>query len=91
LAVNVLAHHQKPFGMKLLRHAHALQIHSVTIVPHAHHQEYGITKTILVTVYHQKLFGMELNVFAHQTDSDHHVLNAQLQDIGMSKAINVLV
>ncbi len=91
LEVNVFAHHQKLFGVNHQKHAHVQPMPMVIIVLHVHHQEYGTTKITLVIVYHQKQSGTEPNVFAHQTDLDHHALNAQLQDIGTTKAINVFV
>ena len=90
LEENVFAHHQKLSGVNQ-KHVHAQLTPMVTIVPHVHHQEYGTSKITLVTAYHQKQSGTEPNVFAHQTDLDHHVLNAQLQDIGTTKATNVFV
>jgi len=91
LELIVFVHHQKLTGMMPQKHAHVQQIPMVIIVFHAQLQEFGILELILVTVHHQLMYGMELNVFAQLEDTDHHVLNAQLQDIGMFKLTNVVV
>jgi hypothetical protein len=87
--LTVSAHHQRPNGMVLPRPAHAHRTHSVTTVFHAQPQEFGTMEPTPVNAHHQQTSGTELNVFAQLVDMAHHVLNAQLQDIGTFKPINV--
>ena len=71
------------------RPAHANQTPTVTTVSHVQPQESGTTEPTPVTAHHQLASGMELNVFAQLENTDHRVLNAQLQDIGTPSATNV--
>lgn len=83
------AHHQRPNGALFQRPAHAQPTLSVTTVFHAQPQESGTTELTLVNAHHQPPSGTETNVSAQLVDMDHHVLNAHLQDTGMSPATNV--
>jgi hypothetical protein len=88
LDLNVPAQGPRPNGMLPPRLAHAHQTLSVTTVSHVQPQESGTTEPTLVNAHHQQTSGTETNVFAQLADMDHHVLNAQLQDTGMSQPIN---
>jgi hypothetical protein len=85
----VSAHHQRPNGMMPPRPVHAHQIHSVTTVFHVQPQEFGTMEPTPVNAHHQQTSGTEPNAFAQLAGMAHHVLNAQLQDTGTFKPINV--
>ena len=87
--LTVSAHHQRLNGTLLPRPVHAHQTPSVTTVFHAQPQEFGTMEPTPVNAHHQLTSGTEPNVFAQLADTDHHVLNVQLQDTGTSKPTNV--
>jgi hypothetical protein len=88
-----LAHHQKPNGMQIPNNVFAHQIHSVTIVNHVHHQEFGIGIKINAYAHHQQATGIKLqeNVNVQLEDMDQTVSAVHHQDIGTSIPINVFV
>ena len=86
----VFAHHQKQFGTKSQKPAHAHPTPSEKTVPHVQLQESGTTDQTLVIAHHQPLSGTELNVSAQPTDTVQAALNAQLQDIGTPLLTNAL-
>jgi hypothetical protein len=87
--VNALAHSPKIYGTLLLRPAHAQLTLSVITVFHAQPQESGTLEPTLANAHHQQTYGTEPNVSAQPEDTDHHVLNAQLQDSGTFNQTNV--
>lgn len=80
--------HQRPNGTKQPNHAHVQSTLSETTVSHAHHQESGTLKQTHVPALHQQLNGTDQLAIVQQEDMDHHVFNAQLQDIGTLKLTN---
>lgn len=91
LVLNVSAHLQKHNGVKLLKHAHAHQIHLATTVFHVHRQDNGIHKPTLVDVLHLKLNGMEQHANVQLENTGLNVSIVPHQDNGIHKQINVFV
>jgi hypothetical protein len=87
--VNVLAHSLKLFGTLLQRPAHVQLTLLVITVFHVQPQESGTLEPILANVHHQQTYGTEPNVSVQLEDTDHHALNALLQDSGMFHQTNV--
>ena len=88
LMENASAQLLKPYGMELVKLAHAQSIHSVIIVNHAQPQESGINQPINAFALPQPMFGMEINASAQLVDSALAVLNAQPQEDGILLLIN---
>jgi hypothetical protein len=91
LVLTVYAHHQKLNGIVLQRPALVHQTHLVINANHAQLQDNGTSKQTLVIAHHQLTSGMDNNVSAQQENTVQAVSNAQPQDIGTSKLINVTV
>ena len=91
LELTVFAHHQKQSGTNPQRHVTAHQILLEMIVSHAQHQESGTMELTAVNAHHQQLSGTDNNASAQSEDMVHHVLNAHLQDIGISLQTHVFV
>ncbi len=80
---------QKLSGIMTQRPAHAQSIALEINVFYARPQGNGTSKTTHVSARHQQLNGTEPTVLAQQEDTDQAVLNAQPQDTGMTRRINV--